>query len=337
MKFSDGYWMTREGYEVISPYEVHDVKVGADGITVYATNRHLETRGNTLNAPLITMEFSSPMKDIIRAKFYHHKGTKRLGPDSFPLLTADRVPVEIENTAQFVSLKSGDAAVTITKAHPISITYTYKGRKLTRSGSRSTGYVKAADGHHHFREQLDLGIGESVYGLGERFTPFVKNGQSVDIWNEDGGTLQRAGVQEHAVLPHQPRLRRVRQSSRASVASRSRPRRSRRCSSACRARSWNTSSSAADRRRTCWTNYTALTGRPALPPAWSFGLWLTHVVHDELRRGDRQRASSTAWPSRDIPLHVFHFDCFWMKERHWCDFEWDSDVFPDPRGHAASV
>ena len=27
---------------------------------------------------------------------------------------------------------------------------------------------------------------------------------------------------------------------------------------------------------------------------------------------------------RDIPLHVFHFDCFWMKEFQWCDFEWDA-------------
>ena len=35
---------------------------------------------------------------------------------------------------------------------------------------------------------------------------------------------------------------------------------------------------------------------------------------------------------RDLPLHVFHFDCFWMKEFHWCDFEWDRRVFPDPAG-----
>ena len=40
----------------------------------------------------------------------------------------------------------------------------------------------------YMREQLTLGVGERVYGLGERFTPFVKNGQIVDIWNEDGGT-----------------------------------------------------------------------------------------------------------------------------------------------------
>ena len=30
---------------------------------------------------------------------------------------------------------------------------------------------------------------------------------------------------------------------------------------------------------------------------------------------------------RDIPLRVFHFDCFWMKEFHWCNFEWDEQCF----------
>jgi alpha-D-xyloside xylohydrolase len=35
---------------------------------------------------------------------------------------------------------------------------------------------------------------------------------------------------------------------------------------------------------------------------------------------------------RGIPLHVFHFDCFWMKEFHWVNFEWDQRVFPDPKG-----
>ncbi len=37
-------------------------------------------------------------------------------------------------------------------------------------------------------DALSLGVGEHVYGLGERFGPFVKNGQSIDIWNRDGGT-----------------------------------------------------------------------------------------------------------------------------------------------------
>ena len=77
--------------------------------------------------------------------------------------------------------------------------------------------------------------------------------------------------------------------------------------------------------------YTSLTGKPALPPAWSFGLWLTTSFTTSY---DESTVNSfiDGMISRDLPLHVFHFDCFWMKEYQWCDFEWDSDVFPDPEG-----
>lgn len=37
-------------------------------------------------------------------------------------------------------------------------------------------------------EQLAIDVDECIYGLGERYTPFVKNGQVVEMWNEDGGT-----------------------------------------------------------------------------------------------------------------------------------------------------
>jgi alpha-D-xyloside xylohydrolase len=77
--------------------------------------------------------------------------------------------------------------------------------------------------------------------------------------------------------------------------------------------------------------YTRLAGRPALPPAWSFGLWLSTSFTT-----DYDEATVTEFISgmeqRGIPLSVFHFDCFWMKERHWCDFQWDKDAFPDPEG-----
>ena len=49
------------------------------------------------------------------------------------------------------------------------------------------GIVDTPEGRF-IHEQLNLGVGECVYGLGERFSAFVKNGQVVDIWNEDGGT-----------------------------------------------------------------------------------------------------------------------------------------------------
>ena len=36
-------------------------------------------------------------------------------------------------------------------------------------------------------------------------------------------------------------------------------------------------------------------------------------------------------------MSVFHFDCFWMREFNWCDFEWDPRVFPDPDGMLARL
>jgi alpha-D-xyloside xylohydrolase len=78
-------------------------------------------------------------------------------------------------------------------------------------------------------------------------------------------------------------------------------------------------------------NYTSLTGKPALPPAWSYGLWLSTSFTTNY---DEATVTSfvEGMAERDLPLAVFHFDCFWMKEYEWCNFEWDERVFPDPVG-----
>ena len=77
--------------------------------------------------------------------------------------------------------------------------------------------------------------------------------------------------------------------------------------------------------------YTGLTGRPALPPAWSFGLWLTTSFTTDYNE-EIVNSFIDGMAARDLPLHVFHFDCFWMKEFHWTDFQWNKEAFPDPEG-----
>lgn len=43
----------------------------------------------------------------------------------------------------------------------------------------------AAQGKVRFMlAELGLTVGETIYGLGERFTPLVKNGGSHSIWNQ---------------------------------------------------------------------------------------------------------------------------------------------------------
>ena len=59
--------------------------------------------------------------------------------------------------------------------------------------------------------------------------------------------------------------------------------------------------------------YTALTGRPVEVPAWSYGPWLSTSFTT-----DYDEATVTSFldgmRERDLPLSVFHFDCFWMRE-----------------------
>lgn len=72
--------------------------------------------------------------------------------------------------------------------------------------------------------------------------------------------------------------------------------------------------------------YTDLTGKPALPAPWTFGLWLSTSFTTNY---DEKTVMSfiDGIVEAGIPLRVFHFDCFWMKEFHWTDLVWDERVF----------
>ncbi|MFL9961025.1 hypothetical protein PQR02_07840 [Paraburkholderia sediminicola] len=78
----------------------------------------------------------------------------------------------------------------IVKTGDWAVVFLRDGERITGSGFRGAGHLSVAhqnDAPFMF-ERLDLGVGENVYGLGERFTAFVKNGQVVESWNRDGGT-----------------------------------------------------------------------------------------------------------------------------------------------------
>ena len=79
-----------------------------------------------------------------------------------------------------------------------------------------------------------------------------------------------------------------------------------------------------------------MTGRPGKVPSWSFGLWLSTSFTTNY---DEKTVNSflEGMKARDIPVEVFHFDCFWMKAFHWCDFVFDSEMFPDPKSQIARL
>lgn len=54
----------------------------------------------------------------------------------------------------------------------------------------------------------------------------------------------------------------------------------------------------------------------SLPPAWTFGLWLSTSF---LTDYDSKTVSGflQGMHDRDCHVRVFHFDCFWMKQYEW--------------------
>jgi alpha-D-xyloside xylohydrolase len=329
MKFTDGYWGLREGVTLHSPAEVNEVRTSADSVTVFAPCKALANRGDTLNLPLLTLTLSSPMDDVIRVHICHFKGGRKRLP-GYEIQRTEGLRPRIEETEESVSLTSGKTTVRVRKRGGWGVEFLHEGRRLTGAGAKHTGYVIDSDGRRYMREQLSLGVGESIYGLGERFTPFVKNGQVVDMWNEDGGTSSELAYKNvpfflssfgYGVLVAHPE--KVSFEIGSEVVTRTQ------FSVPGEELEYYVVGGASPKEALC--RYTELTGRPALPPAWSFGLWLTTSFVTDY---DEKTVNSfiDGMLERRIPLHVFHFDAFWMKEFQWCDFEWDKAQFPDPQG-----
>ena len=326
MKFTDGYWQMRSGVTPHYPVHVHEVEIESDALTVYGPTKRLTHRGDTLNIALLTVRFSSPMPNVIRVQLCRHKGARSRKPE-FELKAPLAPDVEIHDDAQAAKLTSDRLTVRVEKANDWRIEFKDGERLITHSGWRGMGFIETDEGNY-VHEQLALGVGECVYGLGERFTAFVKNGQVVDMWNADGGTSSEQAYKNipfyitnrgYGVFVNHPECVSFEVAS-EKVA---------RVQFSVRGEYLEYFLIYGPSPKDVLTRYTALTGRPALPPAWSFGLWLTTSFTTDYDEGT-VTGLIQGMADRDLPLHVFHFDCFWMKEFHWCNFEWDSRVFPDP-------
>ena len=337
MKFSNGCWLNKSGVQTFSPQEIYSTKIEENLLTVHAPCSKIHNRGCTLGGPVITYKISSPMENVIRVRAYHYMGEVKKSP-SFELYENENTKVLIEENENKVIFKSGNLKLEYDK-NTVEMSFYRGNQKLTSSKNRGLAYVKtepetefleASDKGIYMREQLQLSVGELVYGLGERFTPFVKNGQTIDVWNEDGGTSTEQSYKNipfyltnkgyGVFVNHPEKVSFEVGSEKVTKVQFSVP-----------GECLDYFIIGGDSMKEVIENYTSLTGKPAMPPAWSFGLWLSTSFttnYDEATVNEFVNGMK----DRDIPLRVFHFDCFWMKEFNWCDFEWDNRVFPDPKG-----
>ncbi|RXS90451.1 alpha-xylosidase [Geobacillus sp. PK12] len=329
MKFIDGNWLTREGFHFIYAIQPYRTYIKDRAVEVLVAPKDVTERSAQLDVPLLTITFSSPMADVISVRIDRHQGRKKRFPH-FHINEQANVSVEIIDSDSMVIMKSGKMAVHIPKQGNWKVEYFYDNKRLTGSEYKSMAHITGPDGKTYIREELNLSVAENIYGLGERFTHFVKNGQSVEIWNRDGGTSTEQAYKNipfylsnrgYGVFVNHPE----------NVSFEVGSERVSKVQFSVEGESLHYFIIGGDSLKSVLNNYTILTGKPSLPPAWSFGLWLTTSFTTDYDEETVNRFVD-GMLSRDIPLSVFHFDCFWMKAFHWCDFEWDRDIFPDPEG-----
>ena len=343
MKFTEGYWLPSEKANASHAMQAYEVEQIPGGMRILATTRPIEHRGMTLNLPTITVEFVAHTPDTISMEAWHYEVYDNKVP-SFDKTESVYEDVTVTINDDEAVLDTGSVLVRVQRKGIFAYTFEADGKVLTGSGFRNLSYIRwdrkqstMLPAPNYMTEQyqpymvseLSLGVGECVYGLGERFTPFVKNGQVVDTWNEDGGTASEIGYKcvpfymtnngYGILVDSTDNVSFEVASEKVEYVGFSVP------GERIKYYLFHGPSP-----KKIMNEYTALTGRPALPPAWSFGLWLSTSFTTNY---DEETTTSfiEGMEKRNIPLSVFHFDCFWMHEFHWCDFEWDKKCFPDIR------
>ncbi len=360
MKFTNGNWLKRKGVESFSPAEIYDMKFENGGriLKLYAPAHIVYNRGCTLGGVAITIRISNPAQGVFRIGVSHFEGITGKKPE-FELEELednildiyDKNRNSIDTNIDLISEKlhkeciniiSGNARLEITS--DIQFNFYNGDRYLTcikpediayiRSEGYGDAYVSPED-INYIKVATNLSVSEHIYGLGERFGPFIKNGQSIAMWNEDGGTSTELSYKN---IPFYMSDRGygvfVNNTGRVEYEV---------GSELVKKTGFSVEGESLDFFVICGDDneygymkdvlvrYTAITGRPPKLPEWTFGLWLSTSFTTDY---DEETVMSfiDGMEERGIPLSVFHFDCFWMKGMNWCDFTWDEKVFPDPVG-----
>jgi len=325
MKFTDGFWLLRDGVSALHATHLQKVEQSNEGFSALVAPKVVEHRGATLNSALFELEFSSPASDVIGVRIRHHRG----GEDSLSFALNNQAPkTSFTQNEEGVEFTSGSLTAKLHHGSAFNLEFIADERVITHQRAKSISIFNDGSAHY-LSAQLNLGVGELVYGLGERFTAFAKNGQSVDIWNADGGT---SSEQAYKNIPFYLTNRGygvfVNNTGKVSFEVASEVVEKVQFSAQCQDLQYFVIYGPTPAE--ILQKYTALTGRAPQLPEWSFGLWLsTSFVTDYDEK--TVTAFIDEMEKREIPLDVFHFDCFWMREYQWCDFEWDPRTFPEPK------
>lgn len=336
MKFYYGRWEKKMGVGVYNPKEIYEYQIAEKEVTFIAPDSHIENKGMTLDGVNLTFRISVPREEVFRIEMVHYKGRKNRPPHFELDLQEEKLFVEEQEA--WLIVRSGKAELRIGRTD-FQMQLYYGEEKRTVISAEDLCYIRMEDkgllyeefsGDAYMRGATSLGVGECIYGLGEQFGPFVKNGQNVELYNEDGGTSTDVSY-KNVPFYLSNRAYGVFINHSEPVSMEISTDRVERTAFSVAGERLDFFLLAGSDMKEVLVKYTDLTGKPGLVPDWSLGLWLSTSF---LTNYDEETVTTIVdkMQELDIPLRVFHFDCCWMKPFHWCDFLWDETMFPDPAG-----
>ncbi|ESK85894.1 alpha-xylosidase [Moniliophthora roreri MCA 2997] len=362
MKFNDGFWLLKNGVKASYGLQVTNVRQENDAYEFFVSTRPIRHRGDTLGGPVLTVKVHSPTEGVIGVKIDHFI---HIEPSlNIPLFPNDKPirNVQLSKNDGGYSLTSAGLTAVITE-NPYTITFKSPKRVLTFAGPKHQGVFEIPGKWtltsasnttcltndprsnpnpsplpptvQYINSELNLSPGELIYGFGEQFGHFVKNGQSVTIWNQDGGTSSEQAYKcipfyitnrNYGVFINHPGEVEVEVGSEKVS----------RVGTSVAGSSLEYFIIYGETPMEILERYTRMTGRPPLLPSWTFGLWLSTSFLTDYD-SDTVSGFLQGMKERDCNVRVFHLDCFWMKQYEWCSFTFDSDNFPDPAKYLSEI
>ena len=206
MKFTAGYWTIRPGVTPHFAVQVHDVETDPEGVTVYALTRRIDTRGDTLNHPLLTIRLTSPLPNVVRVQIVHHKGRRPRAPH-FELFTQSP-PITVHDDAEAASLTSGDLTVRVAKGTQLA--HGLHGRRKAHHRQRMARHGLRRHARRALRPRtVEHGRGRMCLRPRRAFYALCQKRAGRRSVERGRRHQQRTGLQKRPVLYDQSRLRRI--------------------------------------------------------------------------------------------------------------------------------
>ena len=164
MKFTNGFWLLREGVSLSKGVEVQSIRANGASAEALVATRRVAHRGQTLNIGTMNVRLSTPAPDCIRVNVSHHKGGKT--PIRFDVTELPTAP-SIALDSKALTFASGALQATLQASGDFNLEFSARGKVFASQGDKGIFYATNDEGKF-IGAQLPIGVGEQLYGFGNR-------------------------------------------------------------------------------------------------------------------------------------------------------------------------